>query len=35
MLAEHTAALTEEQRVAILSGNVADLYGIDVDTLTT
>jgi predicted TIM-barrel fold metal-dependent hydrolase len=34
MLAEQTAQLTEEQRRAILSGNVAALYGIDVDALT-
>ncbi len=33
MLAEHTANLTEEQRQAILCDNVAELYGIDVDTL--
>ena len=33
MLAEHAAALTDEQRIAILSGNVADLYRIDVDAL--
>ncbi len=34
MLAEHAAGLTEEQRFAILTGNVAELYGIDVDALT-
>jgi predicted TIM-barrel fold metal-dependent hydrolase len=28
MLATHTAALSDEQRQAILSGNVAELYGI-------
>jgi predicted TIM-barrel fold metal-dependent hydrolase len=33
MLAEHAAALTDEQRIAILGGNVADLYRIDVDAL--
>jgi uncharacterized protein len=33
MLAEHTAQLTDEQRRAILSGNVAELYGIDVGAL--
>jgi predicted TIM-barrel fold metal-dependent hydrolase len=30
MLAEHTATLTDEQRQAILSGNVAELYRIPV-----
>jgi uncharacterized protein len=34
MLTEHTAALTQEQRDAILSTNVAELYRIDVSTLT-
>ncbi len=34
MLAEHAANLTDEQRKAILCGNVADLYGIDLDALT-
>ncbi|MBW2282196.1 MAG: amidohydrolase [Deltaproteobacteria bacterium] len=33
MLAEHTAQLTDEQRQAILSGNVAELYGIDLAPL--
>ena len=33
MLAEHTADLTPEQRDAILSGNVAELYAIDVAAL--
>jgi uncharacterized protein len=33
MLAEHTAALSAEQRQAILCTNVADLYGIDLDGL--
>lgn len=33
MLAEQAAQLTPEQRVAILSGNVADLYQIDVSKL--
>lgn len=33
MLAEQTAQLSVEQRDAILSGNVADLYAIDVTTL--
>jgi uncharacterized protein len=33
LLAEHTAQLTTEQRDAILSTNVADLYGIDVAAL--
>ena len=33
MLAEHTAQLTDEQRSAILSDNVADLYKIDTSTL--
>jgi hypothetical protein len=33
MLAEQTAQLTAEQTRAILSGNVADLYGIDVTAL--
>jgi hypothetical protein len=33
MLAEHTAALSEEQREAILCTNVAQLYGIDVEQL--
>jgi len=33
LLAEHTAQLTNEQRDAILSTNVADLYGIDVAAL--
>ncbi|MBV9253924.1 MAG: amidohydrolase family protein, partial [Actinobacteria bacterium] len=29
MLAEHTAQLRPEQREAILSSNVAELYGVD------
>ena len=29
MLAEHTRQLSDEQRLAILSGNVAALYNID------
>ncbi len=29
VLAEHTAGMTTEMTEAILSGNVADLYGID------
>jgi predicted TIM-barrel fold metal-dependent hydrolase len=33
MLAEHTASLSAEQVEAILCGNVADLYGIDVTAL--
>ena len=33
MLAEQTAQLTAEQTRAILSGNVAELYGIDVTAL--
>jgi predicted TIM-barrel fold metal-dependent hydrolase len=33
MLAEHTKHLTDEQTQAILSGNVADLYNIDLSTL--
>ncbi len=33
MLAEHGRQLTEDQRHAILSGNVADLYSIDVAKL--
>jgi len=33
MLAEHAGHLTGEQRHAILCGNVADLYGIDVTSL--
>jgi predicted TIM-barrel fold metal-dependent hydrolase len=33
MLAEQTAQLTAEQKQAILSGNVAELYGIDLATL--
>jgi predicted TIM-barrel fold metal-dependent hydrolase len=33
LLAEHTAQLTDEQRQAILSTNVAELYGIDVAAL--
>jgi predicted TIM-barrel fold metal-dependent hydrolase len=33
MLAEQTAQLTAEQTRAILSGNVAGLYGIDVAAL--
>jgi predicted TIM-barrel fold metal-dependent hydrolase len=33
LLAEHTAQLTDEQRRAILSTNVAGLYGIDLDAL--
>ena len=33
LLAEHAANLTEEQQQAILSGNVAELYRIDLDQL--
>jgi predicted TIM-barrel fold metal-dependent hydrolase len=33
MLAEHTRSLSDEQQQAILSGNVADLYHIDVAAL--
>jgi len=33
MLAQHAAALTPEQRRAILCDNVAELYGIDLGTL--
>ena len=33
MLAEHTAALSDEQREAILCTNVAGLYGIDLKGL--
>jgi predicted TIM-barrel fold metal-dependent hydrolase len=33
LLAEHTKQLTDEQTRAILSGNVARLYGIDTSTL--
>jgi predicted TIM-barrel fold metal-dependent hydrolase len=33
MLAEHTQHLSTEQKQAILSGNVAELYGIDLGTL--
>ena len=33
LLAEHTAQLTDEQRVDILSNNVVDLYKIDTSTL--
>jgi hypothetical protein len=33
MLAEHAAALGDEQRRAILCDNVAELYGIDLATL--
>jgi predicted TIM-barrel fold metal-dependent hydrolase len=33
MLAEHTKQLSAEQRHAILCGNVADLYGIDLSKL--
>jgi hypothetical protein len=33
MLAEHAAALTDEQRQAILCDNVADLYHVDISTL--
>jgi predicted TIM-barrel fold metal-dependent hydrolase len=33
MLAEHAAGLSAEQRRAILCGNVAELYGIDLDPL--
>ena len=33
MLAEHAANLTDEQRQAILCGNVAELYRIDLDAL--
>jgi predicted TIM-barrel fold metal-dependent hydrolase len=34
MLAEQSQHLTGEQREAILCGNVADLYNIDLSTLT-
>ncbi|MGI8794572.1 MAG: amidohydrolase family protein [Acidimicrobiales bacterium] len=34
LLEEHTAQLTADQTDAILSGNVAELYGIDVSTLS-
>jgi len=34
MLAEHAAQLSAEQRHAILSGNVTELYGIDLGTLS-
>jgi predicted TIM-barrel fold metal-dependent hydrolase len=33
MLAEHAAGLTDEQRTAILGGNVAELYQIDLASL--
>jgi predicted TIM-barrel fold metal-dependent hydrolase len=33
MLAEHTRALTEDQKTAILSSNVAELYHVDVASL--
>jgi predicted TIM-barrel fold metal-dependent hydrolase len=33
MLDEHTTTLAPEQKQAILCGNVADLYGIDVPSL--
>jgi hypothetical protein len=33
MLAEHTKQLTPEQKQGILSGNVAELYGIDLKPL--
>jgi len=33
MLAEHTRTLRDDQKQAILSGNVADLYGIDLGAL--
>jgi predicted TIM-barrel fold metal-dependent hydrolase len=33
MLAEHAADLDAEQREAILGGNTAALYGIDVEAL--
>ncbi len=33
MLKEHGQSLTEEQRQAILCGNVAELYGLDLDPL--
>jgi hypothetical protein len=33
MLAEHGQHLTAEQRRAILCGNVADLYRIDLEAL--
>ncbi|HWE57683.1 MAG TPA: amidohydrolase family protein [Acidimicrobiales bacterium] len=35
LLAKHTAQLTAEQTQAILSGNVADLYRIDLQALAT
>jgi predicted TIM-barrel fold metal-dependent hydrolase len=34
MLTEHTAHLTDEMTQAILSGNAADLYRIDVAALS-
>jgi len=34
MLKEHSQDLSEEQKYAILCGNVAELYGIDIPTLT-
>jgi predicted TIM-barrel fold metal-dependent hydrolase len=33
LLAEHTKDLSAEQKQAILSGNVAELYGIDTRSL--
>jgi predicted TIM-barrel fold metal-dependent hydrolase len=33
MLAEHSGALSDEQRRAILSENAASLYGIDAGAL--
>jgi uncharacterized protein len=33
LLAEHTRSLTAEQEQAILSGNVAELYGVDLEAL--
>jgi hypothetical protein len=34
MLAQHTNDLTSEQKQAILCGNVAELYGIDLAPLS-
>ena len=34
MLDQHTTSLSAQQKQAILCGNVADLYGIDVAELT-
>ena len=35
LLDKHTAQLSDEQTKAILSDNVAELYGIDTYSLTT